>query len=242
MRTRKVSLILALIFSVSISFFSSPLLAGYYGQEICHSAGFHCLKIRHDVSWEDLWPNAHDRNIVKRVNRMNTYLYPGIILAVPDDLQNSTVMDYAPFAKQIEAPGEKVVIIDPILRAWGAYTKDGTLLRWGPASLGRDYCKDIDGECRTYEGSFRIFSLGSSDCYSKKFPLPDGGAPMPYCMYFSEGQAIHGEPNGLPGYNDSHGCVRLYVNDAEWLRYDFVEGPSDDNDYRGTRVVVKPYE
>jgi lipoprotein-anchoring transpeptidase ErfK/SrfK len=60
-------------------------------------------------------------------------------------------------------------------------------------------------------------------------------------MYFSNGQAFHGEPNGLPGYNASHGCVRLYVRDAEWLRYDFVEPPDIDNDYRGTKVIVKPY-
>jgi hypothetical protein len=60
-------------------------------------------------------------------------------------------------------------------------------------------------------------------------------------MYFENGQAFHGEPNGLPGYNASHGCVRMYVNDAEWLRYDFIEGPNSGNQFRGTRVVVKPY-
>ena len=64
---------------------------------------------------------------------------------------------------------------------------------------------------------------------------------MPYCMYFNNGQALHGEPNGLPGYNASHGCVRLYVSDAEWLRYDFVEPPMAYNKYRGTKVVILPY-
>ena len=65
---------------------------------------------------------------------------------------------------------------------------------------------------------------------------------MPYCMYFNNGQALHGEPNGLPGYHASHGCVRLYSNDAEWLRYSFVEGPNESNDFRGTKIIVGTYD
>jgi hypothetical protein len=33
----------------------------------------------------------------------------------------------------------------------------------------------------------------------------------------------------------------MYVSDAEWLRYDFIEGPNASNHYRGTRVIVKAY-
>ena len=64
---------------------------------------------------------------------------------------------------------------------------------------------------------------------------------MPYCMFFHHGQALHGEPQGLPGYNASHGCVRLYVNDVAWLRFDFVDPPMAENNFRGTKVVVMPY-
>jgi hypothetical protein len=177
-----------------------------------------------------------------RVNRMNTQLYGGLRIAVPDNLAEADVMDFAPFPTQTDTKGEKLIIVDPIVRAWGAYSETGSLVRWGPASAGSDWCRDLDEPCHTRPGSYRIFTLGSSSCYSTKFPLPDGGAPMPYCMYFNNGQALHGEPNGLPGFNASHGCVRLYVNDAEWLRYDFVDGPTSDNNYRGTRVIVKPYD
>lgn len=64
---------------------------------------------------------------------------------------------------------------------------------------------------------------------------------MPYCMFFNGGQAFHGSPGGVIKGNVSHGCVRMFVEDAEWLRYDFVEPPMDTNGYRGTRVVVLPY-
>jgi len=222
---------------------SSDVFARFYGQKLCHSEGFHCKRVRSGQSWGSLFPDAHDRNIVMRVNRMNTQLYPGLTIAVPDNLSDANVMDFSPFPLHTQpAPGEKVVLIDPLYYAWGAYDPDGTLVRWGPISAGSDWCRDMDEPCQTNPGDFRVFSLGSSECISHKFPLPDGGAPMPYCMYFNNGQALHGEPNGLPGYNASHGCVRLYVNDAEWLRYDFVEAPNAYNHFRGTRIIVNSYD
>jgi L,D-transpeptidase ErfK/SrfK len=232
--------IVALI--VSALFFSEEVLAAPYGRTLCKYAGFDCVRVRSNQSWHSLFPDDRERDLVMRINRMNTSLYPGLVIAVPKDLENADVIDFSPFPTHINAPGEKVVVIDPAFYAWGAYDQDGTLVRWGPASSGADYCSDIDEACKTHPGSFRVFSMGSSGCISHKFPLPDGGAPMPYCMYFNNGQALHGEPNGLPGYNASHGCVRLYVSDAEWLRYDFIEGPNESNAFRGTRIIVKKGE
>lgn len=142
----------------------------------------------------------------------------------------------------ISPPGEKVVIVDPSIHEWGAYDPDGTLINSGIATAGNSWCKDIRRSCRTKVGSFRVYSLGSRSCKSSKFPIPRGGAPMPYCMFFNGGQALHGSPAGhVVRANVSHGCVRLQVKDAEWLRFNFVEGPSAQNGFRGTRVVIRPY-
>lgn len=231
-----------MLFAAVFLFALSCLAAVPYGRRICKDNGFECLRVKGDQSWHSLFPNEHDRGIAMRINRMNTSIWGGMTIAVPSDIESADIMDFSPFPLNVPAPGEKVVIVDPVNLAWGAYDADGMLVRWGPASAGSNYCKDLGRSCHTHEGSFRVYSLGSSDCYSTKFPLPDGGAPMPYCMYFENGQALHGEPNGLPGYNASHGCVRMYVNDAEWLRYDFIEGPTNSNQYRGTRVIVKAYD
>ncbi len=57
---------------------------------------------------------------------------------------------------------------------------------------------------------------------------------MPYCMFFNKDQALHGVPDSeVADANLSHGCVRMHVADAEWLRYNFVN--------IGTPVVVKSY-
>jgi lipoprotein-anchoring transpeptidase ErfK/SrfK len=127
---------------------------------------------------------------------------------------------------------EKVIIVNPNIHAWAAYSASGKLLRSGRASAGSKWCHDIGRPCRTKAGTFRIYSLGSSDCYSRKYPIGEGGAPMPYCMYFNGGQGLHGS-NDIYGGNKSHGCIRISVGDARWLRYNFAGV--------GTKVIVRPY-
>jgi hypothetical protein len=147
---------------------------------------------------------------------------------------------YSVMPSQITPPGEKLIIVNPNVHAWGAYSADGELIRSGMATAGNNWCADIRRGCRTKAGSFRIYSLGSRGCKSRKFPVGRGGAPMPYCMFFNGGQALHGSYQVVAA-NVSHGCVRLHVEDAEWLRFNFVDGPSAGNGYRGTRLIVKPY-
>lgn len=63
---------------------------------------------------------------------------------------------------------------------------------------------------------------------------------MPYCMFFAGGQAIHGSDD-VQSSNASHGCVRVHVSDAKWLRYQFAEAPNKANAYHGTPVIIGPY-
>lgn len=129
---------------------------------------------------------------------------------------------------------ERVVVVDPNRHVWGAYDANGDLVKAGIATAGGDYCPDIGRGCRTSAGSFRVSRIGGSECISKQFPLPNGGGLMPYCMFFSGGQALHGSPdNALAEANLSHGCVRMRIQDAAWLHQNFVQV--------GTRVIVRPY-
>lgn len=128
--------------------------------------------------------------------------------------------------------GEKVIIINPRKHVWGAYSADGKLLRAGLATAGSSWCPDIHRSCRTRSGTFRIQSLGSRSCYSKRYPVGRGGAPMPYCMFFNGNQGLHGSRE-IAEANLSHGCVRISVSDAEWVRFNFAT--------IGTKVVVLSY-
>lgn len=130
------------------------------------------------------------------------------------------------------ATSEKTIVVDPRVHRWGAYNAQGDLLRSGVATAGSHYCPDIKRPCRTSVGTFRIYSLGSASCKSSKYPVGKGGAPMPYCMFFNGGQGLHGSPNVVAG-NVSHGCVRMTVADAAWVRFNFANV--------GTKVIVRPY-
>lgn len=207
----------------------------------CDQPGYQCLRVRGGQSWSSLFPDEKDRGIVMRINHRNGQLYAGLVLAVPNNLEFSDLLDYSPFPRNIDSTDEKLVVVDLNKNAWGAYDHDGTLIRWGPATGGKDYCRDINHGCRTKAGAYRVYSLGNSNCVSSKFPVPEGGAPMPYCMFFNGGQALHGSPGGVVRGNESHGCVRLFVQDAEWLRYDFIDPPRAENRFRGTKVLVLPY-
>lgn len=209
----------------------------------CSVSGYVCLRVKSGQSWDKLFPDERERGIVMRINRTNSNLYAGKYIKVPENLANSDLLDYSPFPLTLtDGLQEKVIIFDPVAHAWGAYDEAGSLVRWGPATGGNSYCADIGRSCRTKAGEFRIFQLGSSNCKSSKFPLPDGGAPMPFCMFFNGGQAFHGSPGAVIAGNVSHGCVRMFVSDAEWLRYSFVEAPNADNGYRGTKVIVRSYD
>lgn len=149
------------------------------------------------------------------------------------DLKNeSSTANYSARMPSHISTSEKVVVVNPNVHAWGAYDSSGNLVRAGIATAGANWCPDIGRKCHTKSGSFRVQSLGNASCKSSIYPLPRGGAPMPYCMFFNGNQGLHGSYNVVDG-NASHGCVRLRVSDAEWLRFNFINV--------GTKVIVKSY-
>jgi hypothetical protein len=140
--------------------------------------------------------------------------------------------DNSAMPSQIMPRGEKVIVVNPVIHEWGAYEANGKLVRSGVATAGSNWCSDLDRPCKTHSGTFRIQTLGDADCISHRFPLGEGGAPMPFCMFFNGGEGLHGSGEVVRA-NRSHGCVRMRVSDAEWVRYNFAK--------IGTKVIVMPY-
>jgi lipoprotein-anchoring transpeptidase ErfK/SrfK len=123
-------------------------------------------------------------------------------------------------------------IFSPRTLQWSAVDSNGEVVRTGHGSAGRSYCPDIHRSCRTPTGTYHILSKGSASCRSSRYPVGKGGAPMPYCMFFSKYYAIHGSYD-VPNRNASHGCLRVTPSDARWLHQNFIK--------IGTKVVIKPY-
>ncbi len=193
----------------------------YYGQYLCGYSGFKCVKISRGDTWERLFPNSRDRELVKRLNRMNMPVKYRSWIVVPTNLRSINNLDLSPFPLHHQTNGRKLILVNLSKQAFGAYDTNGQLVHWGPVSGGKGYCPDIGINCTTATGHFKIFRKQGEECVSSKFPIEtDGGAPMPYCMHFNGGFALHGST--LPGYNASHGCVRLFFEDAQWLNQDFA--------------------
>lgn len=136
------------------------------------------------------------------------------------------------FASRRHPTGRRVFIFDPKKPAWAAYDERGRLVRTGHASGGKAYCPDVKRRCLTPTGHFSVHRKGNAYCKSSKYPVGRGGAPMPHCMFFYKGYAIHGSPH-VPNYNASHGCIRVLPKDARWLHRHFMT--------LGTQVIVRRY-
>ena len=197
------------------------------------------MKVSRGDSWSDLFPNLEQRDIVKRVNRTNLFLHPGMIIAIPNNLPRLTLYDVSPFPRYLASNQEKTIYVDQKTLAWGAYDQTGQLVRWGPISPGSNRCLDVLGECLTPNGIFRVKSKKGADCVSNTFPYQldgeKGGGAMPYCLNFFQGYALHGSLD-LPGYPASHGCVRLFIEDARWLNERFVQ--TSGKGVKGTRIII----
>ena len=227
---------IAQLLAICLLLFSGSIVARTitYGEKLCvNNPQFACYKAQKGDTWEKLFSDSNQRDLVMRVNRQNTLLGRGEIIAVPNNLYASP-LDYSPVSKQITppTPGDKTIIISIKKLSFGAYDENGNLQYWGPVSTGRGYCPDMKGHsCHTARGQFTIYRKEGAHCVSTKFPVGRGGAPMPYCMFFKGGFAMHGSYE-VPGYNDSHGCVRMFVNDAKWLNEDFTKNP------KSVRIVI----
>ena len=230
----KMSLKLVSILVLGASAYAGP---EYYSSGLCNVPGYHCIKAGSGDSWDRLFPDENKRDIVQRLNRTYNYLWNGKTLAVPNEWDSVDVLDYAPFDRKIKVE-EKQIIVDQDKLAFGAYDADGNLVKWGPIASGSTKCSDSNKVCLTLTGMFRVYNKEDHKCVSDIFPIGKGGAKMPWCMFFHKGFALHGSDD-IPGYRASHGCVRMFTRDAEWLNKNFVDISTDANQQRGTLVIVR---
>lgn len=88
------------------------------------------------------------------------------------------------------------------------YVEDDRVVASGPISSG-------SAEHPTPTGSFRVLSKDKDKRSGKYTNSFDQNTPMPYSLQFYGPYFIH--EGWLPGYADSHGCVRLSYEDARLL-------------------------
>lgn len=213
--------------STSRSYVSHDTDLKWHKKKLCNSHEYFCIRAKRGDTWRSLFPDNDKRDLVRRINRTNLPLRRGRVIVIPRNLERvSHRNEHAPFPSDINYSNDnknyKRIVIDVSAQAYAAYDSNGYLLRWGPVSTGTS-------SHPTVKGTFRIFRKQGRGCISSKYPKPHGGASMPYCMHFYKGYAIHGKE--MPGYPASHGCVRIFNDDARWLNQSFAK--------IGTKVIVQ---
>lgn len=208
-------------------------------------------------TWESLFPDAATRELIQKINRLNVPLKKGMPVAIPND-KTKTFMDFSPFPKTSKdlkdnftaveinqiPTDKKFVIFDPAHLAAAAYSPQGKLLRWMPALGGMDRCPDTWRRCRTVVGVFKFQVQGDEKSRSHIYPIgcpkKEPCALMPWFMGFykcypPKKMCFYGfhASKQMVGKHASHGCVRLFLDDAKWLNQNFAE--------IGTKVIIRKY-
>lgn len=144
---------------------------------------------------------------VARFNRLDPrFVYAGTRLRVPDLPAGA---EYVPLPAEYPraAADERSILIVLDRQFLGAYER-GRLVASYPVSSGRD-------DHPTPPGSYRVTRM-DADHHSSVYPEPNGGWPMPWALRFHRSEYwIHG--GELVGRPASHGCVRMFPEDAERL-------------------------
>jgi len=139
---------------------------------------------------------------VEKINGVNKKFFVGKKLIIPKDL--TSARSYCPvdsFRFDLVSK-DSIIVIDRSKNVFAVY-EQGWLVRWGPITRARRINN-------TPSGAFHIQHKWRL-IYSKKY----GNVPMPYALHIKGNVCMHQGP--MVGYPASHGCVRLFKDDAIWL-------------------------
>ena len=85
---------------------AAQTLQKYFGNGLCQHPDFYCVKA--NVSgWNRAFPDPVQRDIVQKVNRTYNSLWKGKLIAIPNNLENLTLLDVSPFPLTLAGIGEK---------------------------------------------------------------------------------------------------------------------------------------
>jgi hypothetical protein len=155
--------------------------------------------------------SEEEKKLVYALNRIDAHrIEPGTKLIIPDSLVADLNL-YAPFPKNLRLLDSisKTVVISQRIQAFALY-ENGILLRWGPVSTGKQSTGTPSG---LYYGNYKA---------KRKISTIDDSWIMPFYFNFMNFEGIGTHEYTLPGYPASHGCVRMYQEDAKFI-YDWAE-------------------
>ncbi|TBW28720.1 murein L,D-transpeptidase [Gramella sp. KN1008] len=162
---------------------------------------------------DSLFKDYNDSQIknILALNRIEkSRLRPNRPLVIPE-CASAEFNTYSPFPENVHFLEciPKTVLISQRVQAFGLY-ENGELVKWGPVSTGKRSTRTPNG---LNYGNYKA---------KRKISTVDQSWIMPYYFNFMNFEGIGVHQYSMPGYPASHGCVRLYMEDAQYI-FDWAE-------------------
>lgn len=167
---------------------------------------------------------------VLKLNRLSlTRALKGTTLVVPTEPRELMSQSPFPGAAPVLKELPQALLVSVRVQAWAAY-ESGTLVRWGPVSSGKKSTPTPVGLYHTNWKQKQRTSTFNEEWLLKWYV----NLQSDYGVSFHEYE--------LPGFPESHSCVRLSPDDAEWI-YRWCQTWALSEDQRqvlqeGTPVIV----
>lgn len=198
--------------------------------------GYRLIATKDTINWLKSLPQGDTLQailVVNRVDRVNLLQLDSILF--PDTIGDGIGM-YSPFPKRVDSLQNvhKIMFISQFAQAFAVY-ENGKQIKWGPVNLGSKYHPTPVGLFATNWKSKRTTST------------VDPSWIMNWYFNIANFDGIGMHEYALPGYPTSHGCIRMFRDDAYWL-YHWADQWIIENDQialYGTPVVIfgeYPYE
>jgi hypothetical protein len=150
--------------------------------------------------------SAEELYTIWALNRVDAKNYTRAdTLIIPEKLDPNFLV-YSPFPQQMPILKEvrKIVFFSYPIQAYGVY-EQGTLVKWGPTSMGSKTSKTPTGLSFTNWKSKKAISTVKSEWI------------LPWNFNIRNKEGVGWHQYDLPGYPASHSCLRLLEADAQWL-------------------------
>ena len=161
-------------------------------------------------SFRNKYSEAH-KKVIYALNRVEANkVRIGKSIVIPDTLFED-IFNYSPFPKKLDILSAipKTVLISQRVQGFALY-ENGNLIKWGPVSSGKNSTPTPNG---LHYGNYKA---------KRKISTVDDAWILPYYFNFMNFEGVGVHQYDLPGYPASHACVRLYMEDAQYI-YDWAK-------------------